>query len=112
MTSDLNDRVSNSSNPLALEVLRTLRSNRSALQLVGVRHVSLFGSVARGEEGPESDVDLLIETDPDVVDNLFALSRVHRMLQNLVPRPIDVARRGQIRPDIFEAIERDNIRAF
>jgi predicted nucleotidyltransferase len=112
VTSDLDDRVSNQPPPLALDVLRTLRSNRAALEQIGVRHVSLFGSVARGEEGPDSDVDLLIETDPDVVDNLFALSCVHRTLQDLVPREIDVALLENIQPDVFEAFQRDNIRAF
>lgn len=45
------------------EVLKILRDHRADLDALGVRHLSLFGSVARGDAGPESDVDVLVEFD-------------------------------------------------
>lgn len=49
--------------------------------------LTLFGSVARCEEGPDSDVDILVDLDPEIVDDLFSYSRVQRTLQDLVGWP-------------------------
>ena len=43
--------------------MRILREHRAELDAMGVRSLSIFGSVARDEAGPESDVDLLVEFD-------------------------------------------------
>ena len=43
------------------EVIATLRAHRADLEAMNVTSVALFGSVARGEAGPESDIDILIE---------------------------------------------------
>ena len=45
------------------EALAKLRALRPQLEALGFRHVWLFGSVARDEAGPDSDVDLLVEVD-------------------------------------------------
>ena len=45
-------------------VLRILGEQVPRLRQRGITRLSLFGSVARGEAGPKSDIDLLIETDP------------------------------------------------
>ncbi|MDQ7784092.1 MAG: nucleotidyltransferase family protein [Desulfomonilaceae bacterium] len=54
----------------------------------GARNVRIFGSVARGESGPESDVDFLIELDPG--RNLFDLGGFLYEVQELLGHPVDV----------------------
>jgi uncharacterized protein len=45
-------------------VLRILHQEAPGLRALGITHLSLFGSVARGEAGPKSDIDLRIEVNP------------------------------------------------
>jgi predicted nucleotidyltransferase len=56
-------------------VLRILREQAPQLRARGITHLSLFGSMARGEAGPESDVDLLIEIESAAKVGLFDLFR-------------------------------------
>jgi predicted nucleotidyltransferase len=44
-------------------VLERLRAHETDLRQLGVAHASVFGSVARGEAGAESDIDVLVELD-------------------------------------------------
>jgi predicted nucleotidyltransferase len=43
------------------DILRMLDQNRSHLRALGVRRIGLFGSFVRGEQRPDSDIDLLVE---------------------------------------------------
>lgn len=99
--------------PSLARILQTLRQNRVDLEKAGIRHAEIFGSVARGEDNPSSDVDILVDLDPKLVDDLFAYSKVQRTLQNLIGRPVDIARKGRPRSAEMEAeIERDAVRAY
>jgi len=61
----------------------------------GVRHLSLFGSVARDEAGRDSDVDVLVEFDRPT--GLFCLFRLQDRLEELFGCPVDlVDLRGQV----------------
>jgi uncharacterized protein len=72
-------------------VLREHRAEiRMAAEAVGARNVRVFGSVARGEETPESDVDLLVDF-PAEERGLFPLLRLAKEIEELVGRPVDVA---------------------
>lgn len=46
------------------DILRFIRENRWKIQSLGVRRIGLFGSFVRGEQRPESDVDLLVDFEP------------------------------------------------
>lgn len=63
---------------------------RAAAEAVGARNVRVFGSVARGEETPESDVDLLVDFSAGE-RGLFPLLRLAGEIELLVGRPVDVA---------------------
>ncbi|WP_327569578.1 nucleotidyltransferase family protein [Bradyrhizobium sp.] len=109
--SDLAQR--SNSRPVLARVLQLLRQNRIDLEKAGIRHAEIFGSVARGEDTPDSDVDILVDLDPKLVDDLFAYSRVQRRLQDLVGRPVDIARKGRPRsPGMDAEIDRDAVRAY
>ncbi len=43
------------------DILKVLNHNRSHLRALGVRRIGLFGSFVRGEQRPDSDIDLLVE---------------------------------------------------
>ena len=47
------------------EALETLRRSEPDLRARGVRRAAVFGSVARGDGRPDSDIDILVEIDPD-----------------------------------------------
>jgi uncharacterized protein len=95
-----------------VEVIRLLRANRGELEKIGIRHAEIFGSVARGEDLPDSDVDILVDLDPAIVRDLFAYSRVQRTLQDLVGRRVDIARRGRTRPELDVELIRDAVHAY
>ena len=58
-------------------ILATLRAHAEDLRRRGIVHASVFGSVARGEDRPNSDVDIMVELEPDaplpLPDNAFDL---------------------------------------
>jgi predicted nucleotidyltransferase len=64
------------------EVVNSIRKSRLQLLSYGVRAIGLFGSFARGQARPESDVDLLVEFDPDkktfdnFIDTCFLFERL------------------------------------
>ena len=56
-------------------ILKTLKSNKSSLSKFGIRNVGLFGSYIRNEQSSESDIDLLIDFEPEKenFDNYMAV---------------------------------------
>ena len=52
--------------------------------------LSLFGSVLRGDFGPDSDIDFLVEFDPDHITGFFGLARMERELSELMGRKVDL----------------------
>jgi uncharacterized protein len=74
---------------LSLEALRQRRSEILHIaQVHGARNVRVFGSVARGEEGPDSDLDFLVDLEPR--RNLLDLGHLVMDLQDLLGRKVDV----------------------
>jgi predicted nucleotidyltransferase len=74
---------------LGLEALRQRRSEILRIaQAHGARNVRVFGSVARDEEGPDSDLDLLVDLEPR--RNLLDLGHLVMDLQDLLVRRVDV----------------------
>lgn len=97
------------SDALRDSILEILQVNWENLTSYGVRSISLFGSVARGDSGPRSDVDLLVDLDDDV--SLFGLSRLKRHLEDLLGMPVDLVTTDAVRPQMRESIMPEVIRA-
>ena len=74
----------------AEQVIATLRAHEAELRQAGIRRLSLFGSVARGDAQPDSDVDLAAELDPNARIGLLALGALERRLGELVGRKVDL----------------------
>ena len=69
-----------------------------------------FGSVARDEARPDSDVDLLVEFDRPV--GLFTFVRLKRYLEEILGSPVDLGTPDSLKPYLKEAIIQEVIRAF
>ena len=67
----------------------------------------LFGSFARGEETPESDVDVLVVYDRSQPIGLFRYARMHREMEELLGRKVDLVEEGTLRPAASETANRD-----
>lgn len=61
------------------------------------RNIALVGSVARGDNTPDSDVDFLVETEPQK-STLFGLGGLINDLKEILGVDVDVALRGSLRP--------------
>lgn len=70
----------------------------------GARDIRVFGSLARGEAGPESDVDLLVKLDPGVT--LLKHAALVRELEALLGRKVDVVSERGLRPRVREQVLR------
>ena len=92
------------------EVMDKLAANRAELRRMGVRSLSLFGSLARDEATDCSDVDFLVEFDGPI--GLFHFIRVQQYLQEIlgVPR-VDLVMPEALHEELRDDILRDAIRA-
>jgi predicted nucleotidyltransferase len=94
------------------ETIARIRLHEIELRRAGISSLSLFGSVARGEDGPESDVDLMCELAPDSAMTLIEFANVERRLERFADRPIDLVVRRAMRPRIRQRAEADMVTIF
>lgn len=90
--------------PLLTLLLRDRRNEIvEAAARRGVRNVRVFGSVARGEDTAESDIDLLVDIDPGV--GLFAIGALEAELEELLGREVDVVIARALREGVAATVE-------
>ena len=94
------------------EVLAVLKAHEAELRARGVARVALFGSLARGEARPDSDVDLMVEIDPAAGLDLWRYAGVVEFIRALFDTPVDVADRSTMYPDVRRSAEHDALHAF
>ena len=92
-------------------VLAILRKNERALRARGVRRAALFGSVARGDSRPGSDIDIMIEVEPDADIGVFEYVAIKEHIASLFADPVDVVTKENLKPFIRPAAA-DAIYAF
>ena len=98
--------------PQLAEIVRQLRGQELALRREGVADLWVFGSVARGEAGPDSDVDIAVAFAPEATPSLFDIARLKRQLEQSIGRRVDIGERSAMKPRIAIAAERDMVRVF
>ena len=96
----------------AERVIATLRAHEPELRAAGIRTLSLFGSIARGEAGQDSDIDLVAEFDPAVRMDLIRLVGLERELAALLGREVQILPEPVEKPRLRANIARDRVRAF
>ena len=76
----------------------------------GARNIRIFGSVARGDSSPSSDIDFLVDLDPD--RTLMDLGGLLTGLQDILHAPVDVATERMLRPGIRDRVLREAVPLF
>jgi predicted nucleotidyltransferase len=109
---DLRARHSRVRTPTLKRLIANLRRHRRDLECEGVRHLSIFGSHARGEALPGSDLDVVVEFGPSDPPSLVEMSRLRRRLEQAVKIPVDIVQRSNLKGPLAEEIARDAVRVF
>ena len=89
--------------------VQLLREHMGEMRALGVESLSIFGSVARDEAGPDSDVDVLVEVKRGV--GLFRYVDIQERLAEILGRPVDLATPNALRPWMREQVLSEAVRA-
>ena len=90
------------------EALARLRGHEAEIKGFGVRSLALFGSVARNEAQPTSDLDLVVEFDGEPSYDRY--SKLKIFLEDLLLCRVDLVMASAIKPRMRPHIERDAVR--
>lgn len=83
----------------AAEILARIEAHAGDLREMGVAKIGLFGSYARGEADPASDIDILVMM-RDRPYSIFGLMGIKLHLEEVLGHPVDVAPEDALRPEI------------
>jgi predicted nucleotidyltransferase len=94
------------------QAIATLRRHERDLRSRGIRHAAVFGSVARGTNRQDSDLDIMIDVDPEAHLTVFAYIGLKEYIAGLFDGPVDVVSRDGLKPYVRPAATVDAIYAF
>lgn len=92
-------------------VLLRLREHEAELKRLGVEHLYLFGSTARGDARPESDVDLFFDHERGAL-SLFTLMDVKEAAARILGHGTDIMTRASLHPVLRDRIVASALRVF
>jgi predicted nucleotidyltransferase len=93
-------------------VIAALRAHRAELEAAGILHAGVFGSVARGEARPDSDVDILVDLAKDRPLGVYDFVGLQERIADLVGTKVDLVNRAALRPRMRENVLQDLVSAF
>jgi predicted nucleotidyltransferase len=93
-------------------VIAILKNHQAELQRQGVLHAALFGSIARDDAGPESDIDIMVDLDPEAHLGVYDYVGLKEYIAGLFDKPVDVVSRQALKPYVGPAALTDAIYAF
>jgi predicted nucleotidyltransferase len=94
------------------EIIAKLRSTAPALRAEGVTKLAIFGSRARGDARPDSDIDVLVEVAPDSRFSLLNLIGVEHIIKDVTGLPAQATMRRSLDPHMAERIADDITEVF
>ncbi|HXJ42994.1 MAG TPA: nucleotidyltransferase family protein [Bryobacteraceae bacterium] len=94
------------------QVLTTLRQHEQQLRASGVTALRLFGSTARGDQRPDSDIDILASFDESRRLSLLDLVGIQLQLEELLGSPVELVEEGTLKPRVKDNVEGEAVRAF
>ena len=93
-------------------VIAMLRGHEPELRAAGAVRISVFGSAARGDGGPDSDIDLLAGFDESRQLSILDLVGIELRLAGLLGKPVDLVEEGTLQPCVQRSVEAEAVRAF
>ena len=93
------------------EAITKLREHEAELRQLGVQHLYLFGSTARGEAGEDSDVDLFFDYEKGKL-GLFELMDVKEQTSRILGRKADIMTRDSLHKVLRARIEASALQVF
>ena len=93
-------------------IIAKLRDIAPAIRAEGVTKLAIFGSRVRGDNRPDSDIDILVDLDPAIVVTVFDYAGVKDFIADMFDRPVDVVSRESLKPRIRPKATADAIYAF
>ena len=94
------------------EIVRRIRLQEPELRRRGIQHVAIFGSTARGDDRPGSDVDIAVDIVPGKPFSLIRLEDTRLLLEDALGQPVDIGEVGQFRPQVRASFERERVMVF
>jgi len=94
------------------EVISKLRAHEAELKAAGILRLAIFGSVARGDNSPESDVDLLAEFDKTKHYTLLTMGRIEGRLADLLGTRVDLSSPEWLKESVKKQVLREAFLAF
>ena len=88
-----------------------LKAHEAELRHLGVQHLWLFGSTARGEARPDSDVDLFFDHEWGAL-SLFDIMEIQDVTTRILCRETDAMTRSSLHPVLRERIEHSALQVF
>jgi predicted nucleotidyltransferase len=94
------------------QIIARLKATEPDLRARGVCHAALFGSRARGDHSPDSDIDILVEFDPDARVTIYDYVGIKDYVAELMGVPVDVVDKDGLKPAIVASVEAAAVYAF
>ena len=109
---DLRDNVMDGMSMNKEQVIAKLREHEPELKAAGIVRLAVFGSVARGDNSPQSDVDLLADFDKTKHYTLLTMGRIESRLADLLGTRVDLSSPEWLKESIRNQVLREAVDAF
>ncbi|MCS3448035.1 MULTISPECIES: nucleotidyltransferase family protein [Bradyrhizobium] len=94
------------------EIVAAIRENADAIKAEGVSKLAIFGSRVRGDYRPDSDVDVLVEVEPDASFSLLNLIGVEHIIEDATGLQAQATMKRSLPPRLAQRIADDILEVF
>ncbi len=94
------------------DIIELVKRHEREIRARGITRLELFGSTAREDARDDSDVDVVVDIEPNRKFSLIDLGSLRVLLCDVLGRETDVVIREDLRPRFREEIERDTVRVI